>query len=60
MQGTWRDGFAQVTDALAQRGIVAGSYDDCEIWDVAAMCGANRPPEPDKPGEDGMGGFRAG
>lgn len=51
MQGNWRDAFAQVIDALAQRGIVAGSYDDCELWEVAAMLGANRPPEPDEPAD---------
>lgn len=43
LEGDWRNGFAQVAEALAGKGIVAGSYDDSEIWEVAAMLGSNRP-----------------
>jgi hypothetical protein len=37
-----------VIDALAHMGIVSGSYDGCELWEVASMLGANRPPEPEE------------
>lgn len=35
---------------LSKRGIVAGSYDGCEMCQVAAMLGANEP-DPDAAGE---------
>jgi hypothetical protein len=58
-EGSWWDLFAQIADALAQRGIVAGSYDDCELWDVAAMLGANRAPEPETPADGQQGDMDA-
>ena len=37
---------------LARQGIVAGSYDDCSLPEVAAMIGAN---DPDAESSDGTG-----
>lgn len=40
-EGTWRDAVADVIEHMAARGCPPGSYDDAELWEVAAALGAN-------------------
>lgn len=55
MDGNWRDPFALVELNLARLGIPVSAYADSEIWEVAAMLGANRVDEDEDPLADAAG-----
>ena len=42
--------MAQIIHAMGSRGMAPGTYEDAELWEVAAALGANRVDDDSAPG----------